>query len=177
MAADRIGERIREGRVDVGQPVGDLEEVLQRDLRDRDRLGVGALVVEAHQLAVGAQVLVARPAQAAAAAPERRDAVDAVAEVETRLGNLLGRRRPDLDQLAADLVAEHPGRGDAPVAVVERPHVRAADAAGGDTEEDAVLGTGRVRDVADGHLPGPVPDRRAHPAVGYRSCLTTSGAP
>ena len=44
----RVGERGVRGR----QPVGDPEQVLERDVGDRDPVGVGAGMVEAHQLAV-----------------------------------------------------------------------------------------------------------------------------
>ena len=128
-----------------------------------DPLGVGARVVEAHQLAVEAEVLVAAAAQPAAAAPQRRDAVHVVADRDAA-SRLTSRSaaRADLDHLAADLVAEHPRRRDPAVAVVERAHVGAADPARGDAQQDAVLGADGIRHVADLHAPGPVPDRCAH---------------
>ena len=72
------------------------------------------------------------------------------------------RARADLDDLAGDLVPEHPRRLDPAVAVVEGAHVGAADAARQDLQEDAVLGAHRVRRGADLHAARPVPDRCAH---------------
>ena len=127
--ADRIGQRVGEGGLLVGQSVRHSEQVLQRDLGDRDELGVGALVVEAHQLVLHAEVLVAASAQPAAPAPQRGDAVHVVAHLEAGLAHLAVRLGPDLDHLAADLVTQHPRGRDATVAVEEDAHVRSADPA------------------------------------------------
>ena len=162
VAADDVGERVGERRVRGRQPVGDAEQVLERDVRDDHALGVGAGVVEAHQLAVEAEVLRAAAAHPAAPAPQRRDAVDRVADRDAARRDLLLGARADLDDLAGDLVAEHPRRLDAAVAVVERAHVGAADAAREHVQEHAVLGADRVRGGADIHRPRPVPDRCAH---------------
>ena len=162
VAADDVRERVGERRVRGRQPVGDAEQVLERDVRDDHALGVGAGVVEAHQLAVQAEVLRAAAAHPAAPAPQRRDAVDGVADRDAARRDLLLGARADLDDLAGDLVAEHPGRLDAAVAVVERAHVGAADAAREHVQEHAVLGADRVRRGADIHRPRPVPDRCAH---------------
>ena len=162
VAADDVRERVGERRVGGRQPVGDAEQVLERDVRDDHALGVGAGVVEAHQLAVEAEVLGAAAAHPAAPAPQRRDAVHRVADRDAARRDLLLRARADLDDLAGDLVAEHPRRLDAAVAVVEGAHVGAADAAREHVQEDAVLGADGVRRGADVHAAGPVPDRCAH---------------
>ena len=115
-----IGQRIGERRVHVGEAVRDPEQVLERDARDRDQLGVGALVVEAHQLAVagtGARCRCGtsgsgRTRASRCSAQRRRPRARISAISAAAPGS-------DLDQLAADLVAEHPGRRDATVAVVE----------------------------------------------------------
>ena len=52
VAADRHRTADRRTWHLVGQPLGDAEQVLERDLGDRHELGVGALIVEAHELAV-----------------------------------------------------------------------------------------------------------------------------
>ena len=139
------------------RPSGIAEQVLERDLRDRDQLGVGALVVEAHQLAV---------ARTGARCPLRHRRQRPHQRVEMQCtwsptampvgGHLGGRRRADLDQLAADLVAEHPGRRDPAVAVVEGAHVGAADPARRDPQQHAV-GRGRRRPPPHPptSLPGP----------------------
>ena len=67
----------------------------------------------------------------------------------------------DLDHLAGDLVAEHPRRLDAAVAVEEDPHVGAADAGRGDAQEHAVARADGVGHRAEGHLAGALPDRCA----------------
>src|SRR4029077_12197835 len=100
------------------------------------------------------EVLGAAAAQPAAPAPQSRDAVHGVAERDPAQGDLGLRLGTDLDDLAGDLVAEHPGRLDAPVAVVERADIGAADAAGEDVQEDAVTRADRVRCGADVHGPG-----------------------
>ena len=143
VAADRVRQRVGERGVGVGQPLGDPEQVLERDLGDRHQLGVGALVVEPHQLAVartGARCPTGRAGSgrttaSRCSAPGRRSerplwAISSAAA------------RADLDQLAADLMPQHPGRRDPAVAVVEGADVGAADPACGDAEQHAV---GRAR--------------------------------
>ena len=51
VAADRVRERVGEGRAVVGQAVRNAEEVLQRDLRGSPRARRTRPVVEAHELA------------------------------------------------------------------------------------------------------------------------------
>ena len=164
VAADHVRQRVGERGVRGRQPVRDAEEVLERDVGDGHAVRVGARVVEAHQLAVQAEVLGPAAAHPAAPAPQRGDAVDGVADGDAAHGDLVLRPRADLHHLARDLVAEHPGRLDPAVAVVEGAHVRAADAARQDLQEHAVLGAHGIRGGADLHRAGTVPDRCAHPA-------------
>ncbi len=84
VTAHGIRQWIGERRHIVGQAVGNAEEVLERDLGDGHELGVGALVVKAHQLVAHAQMLVAAQAQTAASAPQGRDAVEVVARPRNR---------------------------------------------------------------------------------------------
>ena len=76
-----------------------------------DQFGVGALVVEAHQLALAAQVLVASERQSRQWPHQRVEmqwtwSPTAIPPAATSAAAL----RADLDQLAADLMAEHPRR-------------------------------------------------------------------
>ncbi len=162
VAADHVRERIGERRVRGGEAVGDAEQVLQRDLGDRHVLGVRPGVVEAHQLAAQAQVLVASEAHPAAPAPERRDAVHGVADRDAAERDLGRGGLADLEHLAADLVAEHPWRLDPAIAVVERSNVGAADAAGEHAQQHAVDRTGRIGHGAHRHESRAFPDCGAH---------------
>src|SRR5207342_3875394 len=98
------------------EAVREPEDVLQRNGGHGDELGVRAGVVEAHEAAPLAEMLVAPQAEVALAAVEGRDHVHDVARsrVQTAV-----RVRADLDHLPAGLVAEDPARADAAVAVVE----------------------------------------------------------
>ena len=163
VSADRVGERVGEGRVDGVEAVREPEDVLQRDAGHGDELGVRAGVVEAHEAAALAEMLVSPQAEVALAAVESRDHVHDVARsrVQTAV-----RVRPDLDDLPAGLVPEDPARPDAAVAVVERAHVRAADAAGDDAKERPVPRAGGLRHVRERHLARRLPEGRSHSACG-----------
>ena len=138
---DRVAERVEDRRdllVDARPVVPDVGH------RQRHVLGERPVASDAETDGVGAQVAAAGEAVAASSADDVAFARDEVARLEVR------DVRPDLDDLADELVADHERRGDR----LGRPgvprfdvEVGAADAGLVDPDQDVVDANGRHRHV------------------------------
>ena len=173
LAVDDAAQRLGQRRLGERQPLGDAVDAAdgQRLGRDAHELGEAAVVLVADRLLVGADRHPAAPALVAGAVGDGRDDLHPVAH-RPAAGALA-----DLDHLAGDLVAEHPGRAQVGVAGAPDLGVGPADRAVADPDQQ-VAGAGRgLGGVLDPDVPRRVEAQHPHPSGSLRCWTVRPGKP